>query len=144
MDLWEYLKDDHRAVDALMLQIMMGAGNREGPFDELRQNLERHALSEEELFYPALEKHAETRDQARHSREEHAKVKTMLQTLSQGDIGSPEWMAQLRELQESVQHHVREEEEQIFPKAQKAIPPEQAEEILRGMQKMKQPAEAGA
>jgi hemerythrin superfamily protein len=140
MDLWQFIKNDHQNVDQLFEQIVKegdGAVSRDQLFAQLRRELETHAKIEEDVFYPALEQHQDMREMAGHARREHGEVKRMLADLSLGKATGAEWMSQFEKLKESVQHHVREEEDKIIPAAQRAIDGQKADELLRSMERDK-------
>jgi hemerythrin superfamily protein len=84
--------------------------------------LSAHAAIEEELFYPAVrERMTDQEDQVLEALEEHHVVKW---TLSELDGMSPEherFGAKFTVLMESVRHHVKEEEQELFPKVRKAF-----------------------
>src|SRR5215216_2103507 len=134
----ELLMKDHRKVDDLFAQIESGAGDPEMIFDQIYSELSLHADVEESLFYPELEQRAETADTVQHSYKEHQEVRTMLDELAAGNPGSAEWLAQLNELKQSVQHHVREEENELFPKAQRTLGDERLRELGRKIEQTKQ------
>jgi hemerythrin superfamily protein len=60
---------------------------------------------------------------------EHHVVETLLQEMSQLSSGDDQWQAKLSVVTENLEHHIKEEEEEIFPKAQTIISDEQAEEL---------------
>jgi hemerythrin superfamily protein len=78
--------------------------------------LEIHAHIEETVFYPALEEHEELKQMVAEALEGHEEVKTLLAEIE--DLGSEsyDFGAKLQELMEAVEHHVSEEEGEMFPK----------------------------
>ncbi len=90
-------------------------------FEKLRESLTIHAEAEEQIVYPALEEFDETEEQAEHSYDEHAEVKSMLAQMGELEPGSEEFQTVLSELKESVQHHVKEEENELFPKGEELL-----------------------
>ena len=123
MNAFEILIKDHREVDALIAQLEKAEGQTSGSsgkqtFEKLRQSLTVHAEAEEQIVYPAFEEFDETEDQAEHSYDEHAAVKAMLAQMSELEPGSEEFQTVLSELKASVQHHVKEEENELFPKGE--------------------------
>lgn len=138
----ELLTKDHRKVDDLFAQIEDGAGDPTAIFDQLYRELSLHANIEEALFYPELEQESETSDKVQHAYKEHQEVRTMLEELAAGNPGSEGWLTKLAELKESVQHHVNEEESDLFPKAQQTLGDERLREIGRKIEQVKQAKQA--
>ena len=138
MDLFQLIRLDHQKAKRLFERLAETAGgtqSRPRLFAELKHELELHAAVEEKYFYPALQGHEEARDLIQEALEEHGDVKEALVALDHGDNESDDWADRLDELREDVEHHVEEEENEIFPLAQKLLDPMQlgriAEEIDR-------------
>src|SRR5438552_6728002 len=107
-------------------------------FRELDKELTVHAEIEEKLFYPAAKNVAPTRDLVLESIEEHKQIKMVLSDLEQADKGTDEWRAGLKVLMEDVQHHVGEEEKELFPKVKsKVLSKEQLDDLGQRMEAMK-------
>ena len=138
MDAITLLKNDHRKVEKLFSDIEKGAGNRKQLFTELATELTVHAEIEEQLFYPAAKDAEPTRDLVLESYEEHKQVKMVLSDLEQADMNTDTWLAGLKVLMEDVQHHVGEEEKELFPKVKsKVLSGEQLDDLGRRMEAMK-------
>jgi hemerythrin superfamily protein len=138
MDAITLLKNDHRKVEQLFKDIEKGDGNREQLFKELKKELEVHAEIEEKLFYPAVRDAKQTHDIVIESFEEHKQVKMVLMDLEQADKKTEHWLAGVKVLSEDVQHHVGEEENDLFPKVKdKILSKEQLEDLGTRMEEMK-------
>jgi hemerythrin superfamily protein len=138
MDAIALLKNDHRQVEKIFDQIENGTGNREQLFRELARELTVHAEIEEQLFYPAVKNAKTTHDLVLESFEEHKQVKLVLADLEKADMSTEHWMAGLKVLMEDVQHHVGEEENELFPKVkQKVLTPAELDDLGTRMQSMK-------
>jgi hemerythrin-like domain-containing protein len=96
-----------------------------------------HARIEETIFYPALEKADETRDLTLEAFEEHRFVKQLLGELQSLAKDEEQWTAKFTVLKENVEHHVEEEEGEMFPKARKVLSEEDAERLGTRMEKAK-------
>src|SRR5215208_3133684 len=121
MDAFELLKADHRKVEELFEELESASGKTKiSVFNQIKTELELHTQLEEKIFYPALEKPSETHDLTLEAYEEHDVVKKLLRELSRAKTPNEEWEAKAKVLQENVEHHVEEEENQLFPKAEKA------------------------
>lgn len=145
MNVWDLLKHDHREVEQIFAQLAKeeDKSNQEKLFGKLKHELELHTKVEETHFYPALKNHDETRDMVEEALEEHGEVKKMLTRLSSLATGGDAWRDGIKELQGSVEHHVEEEENEVFPAARKVLDERQAEEMGRKIEQEKQAAKAG-
>jgi hemerythrin superfamily protein len=138
MDAITLLQKDHRQVEKIFDQIENGKGNREQLFGELARELTVHAEIEEQLFYPAVKNAKTTHDLVLESFEEHKQVKLVLADLEKADMSTENWMAGLKVLMEDVQHHVGEEENELFPKVQeKVLTRAELDDLGTRMQSMK-------
>jgi hemerythrin superfamily protein len=140
LDAIELLKKDHRKVDEIFEKLQKAKGQeREKLFDQLAQELTVHATIEEQLFYPAVKDAKQTHDIVLESFEEHKQVKIVLKDLSETDKSTEEWLAGVKVLMEDVQHHVKEEEEELFPKVKdKILPSDKLQQLGTQMEQMKQ------
>ena len=139
MDAFELLMNDHRKVSEIFDRMESGeASLRRELFPRLKRELEIHAHVEETIFYPALKEHEETRELVAEAYDEHAAVKDLLsemETMTPGDGG---WDDLLAELRENVEHHVEEEEGELFEQARLVLSDEQVEEIGERIEQEKQ------
>ena len=131
MDAFELLKNDHAKVSALFDQIEPATDptTRQQLFAQLKQELDIHAHIEETILYPALKEAAETRDITEEAYEEHQEVKDLLAELEATPADSEEWNDLILELRENVEHHVEEEEGEMFPQARNVLGEQQINEI---------------
>lgn len=130
MDPFELLKADHKKVAGLFDQLEAGSGTRKlDVFKQIKSELEVHTHIEETIFYPALEKPEETHDLTLEAYEEHNVVKTLLKELSGARSADDEWQAKAKVLRENVEHHVEEEENELFDKADDALSSEELEAL---------------
>jgi len=131
MDAFEILKTDHAKVSSLFEQIeaTTDTTTRQGLFTQLKQELDVHAHIEETILYPALKGATETRDIIEEAYEEHQEVKDLLAELAATPADNEEWSDLIIELKENVEHHVEEEEGEMFPQARTVLSAEQITEI---------------
>jgi hemerythrin-like domain-containing protein len=135
MDAFSLLKADHRKVAELFEELESAGGKQKlAVFDQIKMELELHTHIEEKIFYPAVEEPKETHDLTLEAYEEHDVVKKLLQELSGARSADDEWEAQAKVLQENVEHHVDEEENQLFKKASKVLSTEEIETLGEEMQ----------
>jgi hemerythrin superfamily protein len=118
MDALELLKQDHQAVKDLFDQIddAEDGKQRKKLFDQIDTQLNIHAHIEETVFYPEMQKIDELKDMVEEALEEHQEVKTLLEEIEGRDPESDQFIASVEELMENVEHHVAEEEDEMFPK----------------------------
>jgi hemerythrin superfamily protein len=118
MDGLELLKQDHQAVKDLFDQIgdAEDGKQRKKLFDQIDTQLNIHAHIEETVFYPEMQKIDELKDMVEEALEEHQEVKTLLEEIEGRDPEGDQFIASLEELMENVEHHVAEEEDEMFPK----------------------------
>jgi hemerythrin-like domain-containing protein len=130
MDAFTLLKADHQKVAQLFERLEAAGGKQKlSIFQQIKAELDLHTHIEEKIFYPALEKPAETHDLTLEAYEEHAMVKKLLRELSGARTADDEWQAKAKVLQEAVEHHVDEEENELFDKAEAALGEEEIEEL---------------
>lgn len=130
MDAFELLKADHKKVAELFDLLETAGGKRKlDVFERIKSELEVHTHIEETIFYPALEKPEETHDLTLEAYEEHNVVKTLLAELSGAKSATDEWQAKAKVLRENVEHHVDEEENELFDKADDALSDEEIEAL---------------
>ena len=117
-DATELLKADHDRVDELFNKVKANEdGNNKDVFQTIRQELELHTHVEEQIFYPKLLENGDEEMQkiVREGLEEHGQVKTMLTEMGPMSGDDEEFKAKLKVLMENVEHHVEEEEGEMFP-----------------------------
>lgn len=133
MNAFTLLKEDHKKVAGILEKIdattERGVKTREELFTQLKNELDVHAEIEETIFYPALEQHEETRDITLEGIEEHRIVKELLAELDAMSKDDEVWTAKMTVLKENVEHHVEEEDGEMFPKARKALTKEEIEAL---------------
>jgi iron-sulfur cluster repair protein YtfE (RIC family) len=148
MNVFAALKVDHEKV-AGMLDTIEGTTERavkgrDELFARLKEELDLHAAIEEEIFYPALEEAEETREITLEAYEEHRLVKQLLTELEAEPKDTEEWTAKFTVLKENIEHHVEEEEGEMFKKARQALSQEEIETLGERVQQAKQQNKAAA
>ncbi len=121
MNAIELLENDHDKVEEIFEQLEATTEKDVKPrtelFAKLKQELDVHAHIEETIFYPALKQEAETRAITLEGFEEHHVMKILLSEIAALPPESEVWTAKFKVLKESVEHHVEEEEDDMFDKA---------------------------
>ena len=148
MNAFQLLKEDHKKVAGIFEKLEptteRGVKTREELFAQLKTELDIHAYVEETIFYPALKEADETHDIILEGYEEHKVVKTLLAELDELSKDQEEWGAKLKVLQENVEHHVEEEEGEMFKKARQILNEEEIEARGNRLQEAKQQNKAAA
>jgi hemerythrin superfamily protein len=135
MNAIEMLKKEHRAVEELFekFEAAKSAGPRRKVFEQIADALAVHAAIEEKHFYPAV-KAKQTEDMLHEAVEEHLEIKRIIADLLALDASDETFEAKVTVLQEDVQHHVEEEEGELFPKVEKIFDEEELETIAAAME----------
>jgi hemerythrin superfamily protein len=143
MNAIELLKKDHQKVAGLFKKYE-GAGDdasseKEELFRMIKRELDVHARIEEEIFYPAARQapSEETQDLVAEAGEEHKQIKTLLAELDGMDADDEQFGAKMKVLQEDVEHHVEEEQDELFPKVRKALDNDRLEDLGRRLEARK-------
>jgi hemerythrin-like domain-containing protein len=127
--IYDLLKAEHKQVSDLIQQAMRD-GSKE-TFFKIKAKTDPHLAGEEKLFYPLLEQKEDLRELVNHAYEEHEEIKSISSELESMDAGSSSWTSKIKELNESVSHHVEEEENKVFPASQKALSQDKAQQIAQ-------------
>jgi len=90
-------------------------------FAEIKALLTAHEAIEEEIFYPELKDHPKTRDIVLEGFVEHHVADLIVAELTAEPVTDEEWGAKVKVLRESIEHHIREEEEKMFKGAREVL-----------------------
>jgi hypothetical protein len=123
MDAVALLKKQHREVEDLFKKVEKAKAPemRRQLMQEISAKLEMHTKIEEEIFYPAVREieSKKAEEMINEAFEEHGVVKLVLKQLPSVDPEDERFEAKMTVLQELVEHHVEEEEKEMFKLAQK-------------------------
>ena len=121
MDAITLLKSDHDLVKSLLAELETtterGVKTRTELFARIKDELTVHEIIEEEIFYPELKAHPKAEDIVLEGYEEHHVVDLLLGELSDLAVDDETWGAKAKVMQENVEHHIEEEEGEMFPQA---------------------------
>ena len=141
MNAFQLLKEDHKKVSGLFEQIEPTTERAEKTrtelFAQLKTELDIHARIEEAIFYPSIKRAAATRDVVLEGFEEHHVIKMLLKELEAIPVDTEQWTAKFKVLQENVEHHVEEEEGEMFQKARDVLSEEQINQLGVQLEEMK-------
>lgn len=130
--IYEELKRDHDMHRQLLADLdnTQGASDaRASLFRQLKQEVEAHAAAEEQTFYASLIAAPDGQPKARHSVHEHKTAADLFGELDDMDFGSGGWLKKFRKLKDELEHHMEEEEQEVFVRARKLIADEKAEKM---------------
>jgi hemerythrin superfamily protein len=138
------LEADHRKVKALLAELEStterGVKTRSELFATIKGELTLHETIEEEIFYPALKSHPKAVDIVLEGYEEHHVVDLLMGELEGMDVTDERWGAKATVMKENVEHHIEEEEGEMFPKARRVFDRAELEELGERMAARKQSA----
>jgi hemerythrin-like domain-containing protein len=131
--IYSTLSKEHGKVSGLMSRLAATDSDeverRQELFDEIKDELTTHSEIEDAVFYTELASHPQLAEKIAHAREEHEEIETLLEELDAMRIEHQSWMNKFLRLQDTVQHHVDDEEGEIFPMAEKVLSGEDAERL---------------
>lgn len=135
-DWFRQLKAEHRMAQGLF---ELGArtkdnetGKRTAILAHLAYALLKHGVQEETVVYPTLREYGRNKT-AVDLADEHFDIKTYLHRLSEMAKDDPRWIRLWNEFHELVDHHIREEEEDVFPPMHAALTPKQNRHLTLAM-----------
>jgi len=115
------LRADHKLVDELFKQYEKTRADtrKQTLVDQICAELTAHTTVEEEIFYPAVRGAIKDADIMDEADVEHASAKELIAQLQAGKPGDDHYDAKVKVLGEYIRHHVKEEQNEMFPKAKK-------------------------
>src|SRR5260221_74805 len=129
------LKKDHRVVSGLIMTLQMtpriNGSFRKTLLEQIRKNVMRHTQAEEEILYPAIRNIIFLGGQPNvdQAYREHQQVKDLLNDLRTMDPNSDAFDNKFAEFKAKIEHHVEEEESQMFPMLMERMSAEHQEEL---------------
>lgn len=136
MNAIELLKEQHDEVNELFEEFEKASTQKkQAIFREIADNLAAHATIEETIFYPAAYA-KQTEDLLTEAVEEHLGIKRLLSDLLGMSPEHPNFEAKVKVLKEQVQHHVHEEEDELFKKVKKELSAQELKTLGSRMQEV--------
>jgi len=122
MNAIELLKHDHREVEEYFEEYedLEDDAEKAELSAKICQALKVHAQIEEEIFYPAAREATRDEDLLDEALVEHAGAKRLIEEIESMEVGDDLYDAKIRVLGEQIKHHVKEEEEELFPEAERS------------------------
>ncbi|WP_407495182.1 hemerythrin domain-containing protein [Pseudooceanicola sp. MF1-13] len=122
--IYDAIKQDHARHRELLDRIAETEGDskdRREAWEEFYRDVKSHSAAEEETFYSKLIQQTWGQDAARHSVHEHAEMDEILEELREMDMSSPGWLTRFKTLKHDYEHHMEEEENEVFNRAKEVI-----------------------
>jgi len=141
MNAIEMLMQDHKIVKAMLEELSStterGVKKRSELLARIEHELQIHTALEERLLYPAIKEAGGKEEEKMYyeAKEEHRAVDSLvLPDLLNTEPGTVEFAGRVKVLRELLEHHIDEEESDLFPRAKKLLDKEVLEELGRTMQ----------
>ena len=144
MDAIALLKADHDKVKKLLSELETtterGVKTRSELFATSKGELTVHEIIEEEIFYPELKAHPKAQDIVLEAFEEHHVVDLLMGELESLDVSDETWGAKALVMKENIEHHIEEEEGEMFTQARRVFDKEELENLGERMAARKESA----
>lgn len=137
-NIFDVLKKDHEKVRGLFKQVMRKKQSPEAVWPEIQKELNLHMEGEEKLLYPFLQAKAETHEITMESIEEHNVAKKEMGEMLKLSPRDEWFNPKMKVLHEIIDHHIEEEEGQLFKKAKKVMDKEQSQRMAEEFEQQKQ------
>lgn len=136
--IFQDLKADHDRHRAMLAELAAASfADRAELFEALRVEISAHAAAEEESLYAKMLANPDLRDEARHSVSEHKEIDDFFGELADFDPTSAEWTAKFKEMRHRYEHHIGEEEEEMFPSASASLSAEDEKDLAEIFERRK-------
>ena len=113
--------DRHRTLLDAIADTSGGSDARKDAWSKFYCDVKAHAAAEEETFYSKLISKTWGQDAARHSVHEHQQLDDLMEELRDMDMGQGAWPEKFRKLKHEYEHHMEEEENEVFSRAREVI-----------------------
>ncbi len=141
MDALSLLKADHDKVKKMLAEgektTERGEKTRTELFQTLKAEMMLHERIEEEIFYPALKEHPKAKDIVLEGYEEHHVVDEIMGELEATPVTDEMWGAKFTVMKENIEHHIEEEEGDMFKQARQVFDADELEQLGARMAELK-------
>jgi hemerythrin superfamily protein len=148
MLIYDALKRDHDNLKGLLEELVNAADSddrtRKRLIEQVRDEMVPHARAEEKVLYDSLRTIDVAKDLVMHSFGEHAEAEALLRSLQMMEFVRADWTKTARQLQQSVEHHIREEEGKIFSACRQLFIDEEARAMAEVFERLKPEAREGS
>ncbi|MFW7379997.1 MAG: hemerythrin domain-containing protein [Oligoflexus sp.] len=142
MTIYQSLKKDHDHIKVLLSSLVKATEkgqHTEKLLEQIEEELVPHSRAEEAIFYNTIR---EETDDAKlmmaDSFREHAQAETLLRTLKGLETIGVEWKKAAEQLKDAVEHHIAEEETEVFAKAKEILTTEESQQLAKAFEQTKQ------
>lgn len=137
-DILSLLEADHEKAEQLFEDMEGASGSKaHNCFNQIYKELTLHAKAEELVFYPAMQEYEETKQYVEEAEAEHNSVKILLEQMKELNPGNDEFKTKLMYLQETMLHHIEEEESDLFDAVQSCMDEEMLQKLGQEFQSTK-------
>ena len=141
MDAIALLEADHVKVKKLLTELEStterGVKTRTELFATIKGELTLHEIIEEEIFYPELKAHPKAKDIVLEGYEEHHVVDVLMSELEGMDVADETWGAKALVMKENIEHHIEEEEGEMFKQARSVFDTAELDDLGKRMEARK-------
>jgi hemerythrin-like domain-containing protein len=145
MDAITLLKTDHDKVKKLLTELETtterGVKTRSELFATIKAELTVHEIIEEEIFYPELKAHPKAKDIVLEGFQEHHVVDLLMGELESLDVSDETWGAKAVVMKENIEHHIEEEEGEMFTQARRVFDRAELDDLGKRMAARKESAQ---
>ena len=138
MDAITLLTTDHKKVKRLLGELEStterGVKTRTELFATIKGELTVHEIIEEEIFYPELKAHPKAKDIVLEGYEEHHVVDEIMSELEETPVDDETWGAKAKVMKENIEHHIEEEEGEMFKTARSVFDRAELDDLGRRME----------
>jgi hemerythrin superfamily protein len=146
MDIFDVITTDHEKVKKILDQMQhttpRGGKRREQLLHSLSESLLPHMYAEEQYFYQILLDETDEKELSFEAIEEHRAAKMVFADLQEAAPDDPRWAARCKVLKELIEHHIEEEESEVFEVAREVFEGERVASAAKRFKEMKKEAPA--
>lgn len=139
------LEEDHakmrKLLDELESTTERGLKTRAELFSTIKGELTIHEIIEEEIFYPELKAHPKAKDIVLEGYQEHHVVDLIMKELEEVPVDDESWGAKAKVMKENVEHHMEEEEGEMFKQARSVFDRDELEDLGERMEARRRTAQ---
>jgi hemerythrin-like domain-containing protein len=144
MNAIDLLKDDHDRIKPLLNELKETTDRAEKTrgelFSRIKQELTIHEIIEEEIFYPTLKRHPKAKEIVLEGYEEHDVVSRLMGELDGMEPTDERFGPKAKVMAENIEHHIEEEEGEMFKQARQVFDADELEELGTRMARRKETA----
>ena len=142
------LKRDHDKVKKILGELdattERGVKTREELFTKVKAELQVHEAIEEEILYPALKEHPKSKELVLEAYEEHNVVDTVMAEIEALPYDDERWGAKLTVMKENLEHHIEEEEGEMFAQCRQVFDDDELDDLGARMSARKDQLQAAS